>query len=160
MLFRSAYGAAADPVAFTLQVNGQAVSLVATTVPGVGEDGGETWDLRIDTASGQALDSATMQAVLRQIGIGYADAAAEGAHSEVVRVAVQVSADGDTWVAAHDQQAAQVQIGLNNQPPELVAAFHQGDRVNLHFESASWNGLDNLPDAATWFSAQIGRAHV
>ncbi len=150
---RLAYGADADPVAFTLQANGQTVSLVATTVLGVGESGDQTWDLRIDTADGHALDSATMQAVLRQIGIGYVDAAAEGAHSEVVRVAVQVSADGNTWVAANDQQAAQAQIGLNTQPPELVAAFHQGDRVNLHFESASWNGLDHLPDAAGWFSA-------
>jgi hypothetical protein len=145
-----AYASAQEPVDFTLEIDGQSVALRASTVESLAEDGQPTWDLRIDTASGEALDSDTMQAVLRQIGVAYAPGVEQPTHASVIRWTVQVSADGQTWVGADDTQAGTVQIGMTDEPPTLIAAFHQGDHVNLHFDSPNWQGLDSLPDTGGW----------
>ncbi|MBQ0943041.1 hypothetical protein KAK07_06815 [Ideonella sp. 4Y16] len=144
-----AYASAQDPVDFTLWIDGQSVALRASSVEGVAEDGQPTWDLRIDSADGSALDSATMQAVLQQIGVSYVPGVDQPSHASVIRWTVSISADGQTWVGAAGDQAGTVQIGMTDQAPTLIAAFHQGDQVNLHFDTPNWQGLDSLPNTAS-----------
>jgi len=152
------YARSQAPLDFSLVIDGLTVALRASTVESVGENGDPTWDLRIDTADGTPLDSATMQAVLQQIGVAYAPGVEQPPHASVIRWSVQVSADGSTWVGANDQQAGTVQIGITDEAPTLVAAFHQGDQVNLHFDSPNWQGLDSLPNTApNGWRAEMGQ---